>query len=214
VAEPRQRHRPSTPAHQGPPETIPPQPVEAGSPAAGPGAEVAGPPDAGSIEAPLRAEVEELRDRWLRAEAELQNYRRRAARDLEEGRRAAEEAVLLEMVGVADDLERGLGAMTEADRAAPWAEGVGLVLRRIRDYLRRQGVEVVDPLGQPFDPDFHEALLGVDAAPGVAAGRVAEVALKGYRRGGRALRAARVVVTREPGTRSVTGDRGPADGQG
>lgn len=132
-------------------------------------------------------------DRWLRAEAELQNFRRRASRDWEEGRRAAEESVLLEMVAVLDDLERALGS---ADPASSWTQGVALVAQRIRDFLARQGVMVEDPLGRPFDPVFHEALLELEPPEGATPGTVIQVVHKGYRRGARALRTARVVVAR------------------
>lgn len=138
----------------------------------------------------------DYKDRWLRAEAELQNFRRRAARDWEEGRRLAEEGVLLEMVTVLDDLERALVAAEASGAASPWMEGVALVAQRIRDVLSRQGVTAEDPMGRPFDPAFHEALLELDAPDGAAPGSVVQVVHKGYRRGERALRAARVVVAR------------------
>lgn len=141
-------------------------------------------------------EVALLRDRWLRAEAELQNFRRRAQREWEEVRRSAEERVLTEMIGVLDDLERAVGAAAEEGADPSWVEGVRLTVQRLGGYLSRHGVEVVDPVGEPFDPRFHEALLEVDAAEGVEPGHVVQVALKGYRRGERALRAARVVVAR------------------
>jgi molecular chaperone GrpE len=142
--------------------------------------------------------VPDYKDRWLRAEAELQNFRRRAVREWEEGRRMAEEGVLLEMVAALDDLDRALEAARSSGAAGAWVEGVTLVAQRLRDGLARNGVTVEDPLGQPFDPTFHEALLEVDAPTGAAPGTVVQVAHKGYRRGERALRAARVVVARTP----------------
>jgi len=142
--------------------------------------------------------TEDYKDRWLRAEAELQNYRRRAQREWEEGRRAAEEAVLLEMVHVLDDLERALGSAAESGASESWLQGLVAIVQRLRDYLARRGVSVVDPVGQPFDPEFHEALLEIDPPENIAPGSVAQVVHKGYRRGSRALRAARVVVARHP----------------
>lgn len=161
-----------------------------------PAAEPAEPEGAAVEEPPAGTEPQpDYRDRWLRAEAELQNFRRRASREWEEGRRAAEESVLLEMVAVLDDLERALAA---AEPASSWTQGVALVAQRIRDFLARQGVAVEDPLGRPFDPAFHEALLELEAPEGAAPGTVVQVVHKGYRRGGRALRTARVVVARAP----------------
>ena len=162
--------------------------------AAGGGVEETSPsaPEAPAEEAP------DYKDRWLRAEAELQNFRRRASREWDDGRRAAEEDVLLDMVAALDDLERALEAARTAAAAGAWIDGVALVAQRLRDGLARRGVAVEDPIGRPFDPAFHEALLEVDAPAETAPGLVVQVVHKGYRRGDRALRAARVVVSRAP----------------
>ncbi len=136
------------------------------------------------------------RDRWLRSEAELQNYRRRAARDREEAERRAEEAVLLQIIEQLDDLERALAAAGQAGAAESWVEGVRLVAQKMRDTLSRYGVAAVETEGKAFDPEFHEAMLEVDPPPGIAPGGVVHVDRRGYRRGGRVLRAARVVVAR------------------
>src|SRR5215470_2218715 len=148
-------------------------------------------------ETPERAAAVEsapdYRDRWLRAEAELQNYRKRAQREREEGRRAAEESVMLEIMAALDDLERALEAARGQGAAESWTQGVALVTQRLRDYLARQGVTIVDPMGEPFDPNVQDALLEVDAPEGVAPGTVLQVIHKGYARGARALRPARVV---------------------
>lgn len=148
---------------------------------------------------PVAADADvDYKDRWLRAEAELQNFRRRARRELEESRRASEEAVLLDLLALLDDLERAHRAAGDTGAPAPWSEGVALVLQKGRDYLERQGVVTVDPAGQPFDPRFHEAILEMDAPEDVAPGTVMQVVHRGYRRGERALRPARVVVARAP----------------
>ena len=155
-------------------------------------AEVAG---AGPVDTDEDAAV--LRDRWLRAEAELQNFRRRAAREREETRRSAEESVMLELIAALDDLDRALATVPESGSPEAWTEGVRMVGSRLVEYLGRQGVVVLDPVGQPFDPVFHEAVLEM-TVPGVESGHVTQVLLRGWRRGMRALRAARVVVARAP----------------
>jgi molecular chaperone GrpE len=152
----------------------------------------------GAAGAPAEEEAGVLKDRWLRAEADLQNYRRRAAREREEARRNAEESVMLEVITALDDLERALATARDSGAPESWAEGVRMVVARLGDFLARQGVTPVDPLGQPFDPAFHEAVLEMEAA-GVPPGHVSQVVLRGWRRGERALRAARVVVARGPG---------------
>ena len=155
-------------------------------------AEFAGAGPAGAAE-----DAAVLKDRWLRAEAELQNFRRRATREREETRRSAEEGVMLEIIAALDDLDRALATVAESGSPEPWTEGVRMVGTRLVEYLGRQGVVTLDPVGQPFDPVFHEAVLEL-AVPGVAPGHVAQVLLRGWRRGTRLLRAARVVVARAP----------------
>ena len=140
----------------------------------------------------------ELQDRWLRAEADLRNFRRRATLEREEAWRSAEDGVLLEMIHMLDDLDRALDAAREAGAPESWTSGVRLTADRVRERLARFGVVTLDPVGKPFDPRFHEALLEVEAPEGIAPGSVAQVVHRGYARGDRALRAARVGVARAP----------------
>ncbi len=121
----------------------------------------------------------------------------------DEARRVAEERVMLEIIGAIDDLERALEAAGAAHDAESWIEGVRLTVQRLREYLTRQGVTTLDPLGERFDPTVHEAMLEVDAPEGRAAGDVVQVVLKGYARGDRTLRPARVVVARAPAGREA-----------
>ena len=108
-----------------PPEEAVGGSAEVAAPASGAAPAAAGsasPGDAGPADAPEDAAV--LKDRWLRAEAELQNYRRRAAREREEARRGAEEGVMLEIIAALDDLDRALAMAPESGAPEPWAEGV------------------------------------------------------------------------------------------
>lgn len=144
----------------------------------------------------------DYKDRWLRAEAEIQNVRRRAARDREESVRSNEDRILLDLIEVLDDLERALAALGAEQGHPPkvgpasWAQGVALTAQRMREVLARRGVVPIEAVGQPFDPTLHEALLEVPSAEGIAPGAVAQEVQRGYRRGDRALRAARVVVAK------------------
>ena len=106
---------------------------------------------------------------------------------------------MLTLIETLDDLERALDAARAANAGSAWLAGIELVATRLREGLARHGVSVIDPLGQAFDPRFHEALLEIDAPEGTRPGDVVQVALRGYRRGDRALRAARVVVARKSG---------------
>lgn len=139
---------------------------------------------------------EDYKDRWLRAEADLQNFRRRAVRDREESVRMAEDRLLLESIGLLDDLERAIAAFTQEQSAQGWVQGVVLTAQRMRDALARYGVTAVPSVGQPFDPAVHEALLEVEPPEGVLPGAIVQEVQKGYRRAERSLRAARVVVAR------------------
>ena len=141
-------------------------------------------------------EAPDYKDRWLRAEAELQNSRRRAARERDDAVRSAEDRILVELIELLDDLERALGSLAPEAANDAWAQGVALTAQRMRETLARRGVTPIVALGRPFDPAFHEALLEVPAPEGVAPGSVAQEVQKGYQRGERALRPARVVVAR------------------
>jgi len=140
--------------------------------------------------------TEDFKDRWLRAEADLQNFRRRAVRDREEFVRMAEDRILLELIGLLDDLERAIASITPEQASEAWVQGVVLTAQRMRDALARSGVSAVPSVGQPFDPTIHEALLEIDAPEGALPGSIVQEVQKGYRRGERSLRAARVVVAR------------------
>ena len=144
----------------------------------------------------LRTQEPDYKDRWLRAEAEIQNTRRRAARDRDDAVRASEERILVDMVEVLDDLERALAALPEDQAGNPWAQGVALTAQRLRDALARRGVTPIATVGEPFDPVFHEALLEVAPPEGARPGAVVQEVQKGYARDNRALRAARVVVAK------------------
>lgn len=144
----------------------------------------------------LVPEAPDYKDRWLRAEAELQNTRRRSVRDREDAVRFAEDRLLIELIELLDDFERALASLAPEQAADAWAQGVALTAQRMREVLARRGVTPIVTLGQPFDPSFHEALMELPASAGVAPGSVAQEVQKGYRRGDRALRAARVVVAR------------------
>ena len=176
-----------------------------GAPTAGGSEPVTGPEAEGPAEAlaagtasadRLPSAEPDYKDRWLRAEAEVQNTRRRMLRDRDDAVRASEERILLDMVEALDDLERALAALPEDQAGNAWAQGVALTAQRMRDALARRGVKPIATVGEPFDPAFHDALLEVAPPEGVRPGAVVQEVQKGYARESRALRAARVVVAR------------------
>jgi molecular chaperone GrpE len=147
-----------------------------------------------AAEALARAEAtaEEHWNRYLRTAAELENVRKRAARDVEQARKYAVERLAAELLPVLDSLEMGLEAAGSSS-AESLIEGKRATLRLLAGALQKFGVEPIAPAGQPFDPQLHEAI-SVQPAPGVAPGGIVAVVQKGYQLNGRLLRPARVVV--------------------
>ena len=110
--------------------------------------------------------LKEEHDRYLRAAADLENYKKRAAREREEMQKFAVERLVKDLLPVVDNLDRALAAAPEGD---PLSGGVKLVLKGLEDVLARHGVKSFRALGEPFDPRLHEAILtisGSNAAPG------------------------------------------------
>jgi molecular chaperone GrpE len=145
----------------------------------------------------LRREADEHRDRYLRAVAELDNFRKRSAREVEAARKFGAERLAQSILPVRDSLEAGLAAAEKAGQS-PLLEGQRATLRLLDDALASSGVREINPVGEPFDPNKHEALSLVPA-PGVAPNTVLEVVQKGYELNERLLRAAKVLVSRSEG---------------
>jgi len=157
--------------------------------------------------AALQAECDGLKEQLLRARAEFDNYRRRMAREMETLRKTAAESLIRDLLPVADNLERGL-AHTE-DRNNPLVQGVELVMKQFADVLSARGLEPVAGVGQPFDPNVHEALAQQpsDEHP---ADTVAVEFERGYRLGDQVLRPAKVVVSSGPAAKQEDGDSAQA----
>ncbi len=151
--------------------------------------------------AALLSEAEAKRDEYLelarRAQADFENYRKRMAAEVQAAAVRGKAGVARDVVPVLDDLERALeaaGLNPEGDSEDGLAHGVILVFRNLRETLKRHGIEAVDPKGERFDPNSHEALSTM-AVEGVESGVVVEVMQKGYLMDGQLIRPARVVVS-------------------
>ena len=149
------------------------------------------PLDLGSELDQLRATVTALRDESLRERAELDNQRKRLARDVEQARRFANERLLSQLLPVLDSLEAGLAV--QGDTASHLREGMDLTLRQLLKVAADNGMTPIHPQGEPFNPDWHQAISQV-AAPDAAPGSVVQVFQKGYALNDRLLRPALVVV--------------------
>ncbi len=158
---------------------------------------------AGSPEADvLAAQVEELeqslaeaKDQALRAAAEAQNVRRRAEQEAEKARKFALEKFVKELLPVVDSLEKALESMQD-DASEVHREGVSMTLKMQLDVLSKFGVESIEPQGEPFDPQVHEAMAMVPN-PELDPNTVMDVMQKGYLLNGRLVRPAMVVVSQK-----------------
>jgi molecular chaperone GrpE len=149
----------------------------------------------------LLAEAQKERDEYLdlakRTKADFENFRRRMTAEVQAAGVRGKLEMARDVVPVLDDLERALeaaGLDPEGDSDDPLAHGVLLVFRGLRETLGRNGIEPVDPTGEKFDPNQHEALSTM-AADGTEPGVVVEVMQKGYRFDEQLIRPARVVVS-------------------
>lgn len=192
------------------------------NPAAGPGPEPGAPPTAsptegaasaasGAVvpEVPTAEELADLRanaakaaenwDRYVRAVAELENFRKRAARDKQDAIRYANEALIARLLPVLDNFEMALAAASAANgQADSLKTGVAMIHSQLKAALTEAGLEEVDATGQMFDPNWHEAVSQVES-PTVPEGHVVQQLRKGYKFRDRLLRAATVVVAKAPG---------------
>lgn len=142
-------------------------------------------------------EAEAHYDRYLRAAADLDNARKRAQREREEYVRFANESLLREILPVLDNFDRALGAARQSSEVESFAAGVELIQRELLRVLEKFGVTPYTALGQPFDPERHEAVQRV-VKPDVPDMTVVQETLRGYLLNGRVLRPAMVVVAVPP----------------
>ena len=155
-----------------------------------------------SIEEQLEKALEEatkFRDVALRAEAEMQNVRRRAERDVEHAYKFGLEKFIQNILPVVDGIEKAVEATEQAvvDEKDPVVEGFKLCQKLMLDVLEKQNVEVVDPIGAPFDPNEHEAMSMVEN-PDMEPNSVFAVVQKGYKLNSRLVRPAMVMVSKAP----------------
>ena len=144
----------------------------------------------------LRQQAEENHNNYLRALADLDNLRKRNQRELENARKYGLERLASELLPVRDSLEAGIAAAEDgAPEAAALMEGAQATLKLLDTALAQFAIEVIDPHGEPFNPDFHEAMSIVEA-PEMEPNSVVTVVQKGFRIHERLLRPARVLVSK------------------
>jgi len=149
-------------------------------------------------ENPLQQERDELRDRLLRTAAEFDNYRKRTDRERRDSHDFITTDILRDLLPIVDDLERALAApadLANNPELAAFHQGVTLIHRQWMDLLRKRGVEALDVVGQPFNPEWHEAVAD-EPAHGRPDGEITAELRRGYRIGSKLLRAAVVRVAK------------------
>jgi len=158
-------------------------------------ADAAGIFETDSRTAELEQQLNEWKDRCLRQAAEADNLRRRTLREAEDAKRFANERLVSDLLPVLDNFGRALEAADQTDNFDALKGGVEQIYRLLDDILSRAGLQRIDAVGQPFDPNLHEAIMQVPANEEHAAGHVVEELRPGYRLNDRVVRPSLVKVT-------------------
>lgn len=133
--------------------------------------------------------AEEYKDKWIRGAAEFDNYKKRTAATRLVAEEEGKNSIILKILPIGDNLQRAL--LMEIDQKTK--DGLNMVLRTFNEVLEKEGVFEINPLGEPFDPHFHEAVMQCDDG-NCESGSVSEVFLKGYKSGDKVIRYAQVKV--------------------
>jgi molecular chaperone GrpE len=145
--------------------------------------------------AELEAQLKEKENKYLYLYADFENYKKRAIKERSDAMKFGWEGVARDLIGVADNLDRALSHVP-AGTDKNLADGLQMILAQFRTTMQKQGVQLMDTVGKPFDPEFHEA--GGQEPSDLPQGTITRELLKGYTLHGRLLRAANVVVSMGP----------------
>ncbi len=151
----------------------------------------------------ISIELAEANGRALRAQAELENFRKRIRREMDEQQRYAITPLLREILPVVDDMQRAIAAAEKSSDAASLLEGVKMVEARLRSVLGQHGCRMIEAHGTPFDPAQHEAILQQPSSEHEP-GSVMQVTQQGYQLHDRVIRPAQVIVSQEPENSETT----------
>ena len=145
----------------------------------------------------FQAAAEENYDRYLRSEADLENAKKRFAKEKTDLTKFANESLIKALIPVLDNLEKAIDHARESNSTGSLIEGVELTLKGFKDALEKEGLVEINAVGEPFDPNFHEAAREQESGA-VPPGTVIEAYQKGYLLNDRLVRPAMVVVSRRP----------------
>ncbi|AEE91242.1 Protein GrpE [Tepidanaerobacter acetatoxydans Re1] len=138
-------------------------------------------------------EIDNYKNRWLRTQADLENYRKRTERDIQEIHLYAGEQLVLDILPVVDNFERALDSIEDKNDAL--YRGIELIYEQLKKVLEKHGIKEIEALGKPFDPNFHDAVMMVESEE-YEPGTVAEVMLKGYMYNSKVIRPSMVKVVK------------------
>ncbi|WP_322348862.1 nucleotide exchange factor GrpE [Jeotgalibaca ciconiae] len=142
----------------------------------------------------LTKELEETQDRYLRVQAELANIQKRNAKERQDAAKYRSQVLANELLPVVDNLERALEIEVEDEKALNLKKGVEMVYNSFVEALKSEGIEVINPVNEPFDPNFHMSIQVQALEEGQEADTVVSVVQKGYSLKDRVLRPAMVIV--------------------
>jgi molecular chaperone GrpE len=151
----------------------------------------------------LQERLKEADDKYLRLAAEFDNFRKRTARQFEELSQAGRIHVITQLLGVLDNFQRALEAAANTSNHDSLLEGMQLVYKSFYDILSREGLEPIEAVGKPFDPNLHDALMQLESDE-YAEGTVVREMVKGYKFGDKILRHARVAVSKSPADEGIS----------
>ncbi len=158
--------------------------------------------DAADVVAKFEALVKELNEKYLRLYAEFDNFRRRTQKEKADLIKYGGEEIILSILPIMDDMERALAHHKDAkdsahkgsDKHTSLHEGLDLIYQKLKSTLTAKGITTMEPKGEVFDPEFHDAITNFPATSEDMKGKVAEVVEKGYLLNGKVIRHAKVVV--------------------
>jgi molecular chaperone GrpE len=143
----------------------------------------------------VQSELEDTKDKFLRGLADFDNYRKRVAREREQLTRCANENLIRELLGVVDNIERALEAASDTQDLEGFKKGIELIDEHLKGILTKEGLCPIVCLGEPFDPNYHEAVMALEKE-GHESDKVVEEIQKGYMLDGRVIRPSKVVVSK------------------
>ncbi len=144
--------------------------------------------------AEARAALNEMENKYLRVQAEMANIQKRNAKEREDAAKFRAQSLATELLPVIDNLERALAIEVTDEQGKSLKKGIEMVMETFNAALKSEGIEVIDPLNEPFDPNFHQAIQTVPVEEGQPSETVVQVFQKGYDLKGRVLRPAMVIV--------------------